>query len=93
MSKPPDARTLGTEPPSSLFVPAQSHSTVARETAAKLDAYARGTTASLQKFYVARERITWEAGLGAGSSGAGSPAVTVAQPPLNDASRDPRLRR
>jgi hypothetical protein len=93
MAKPPDARTLRTEPPSSLFVQAQSHSTVARETAAKLDAYAKGTPASLGKFYAARERIAREAGLGAGSSGAGSPAVTVAQPPLNDASRDPRLRR
>jgi len=91
MSKPPDARTLRVEPPSSLFVPAQSHSTVARETAAKLDAYARGTPASLQKFYVARERIAREVGVGAGCSGAGSPAV--AQAPLNDASRDPRLRR
>jgi len=66
MSKPPDARTLRTEPPSSLFVPAQSHSSVAKETAAKLDGYAKGTPASLQKFYAARERIAREAGQGAG---------------------------
>ncbi len=64
---------------------------MARETAAKLDAYAKGTPASLGKFYAARERIAREAGVEAGGNGAGSPAVT--QAPVTDASRDPRLRR
>ena len=102
MPKPADARTstLRTEPNSSLFVAQQSQSMLARETAATLDAYAKGTPASLEKFYAARERIAREAGQGAGGSGAGSPAVAdqgaaggVAQAPRYDASRDPRLRR
>lgn len=71
LPKPPDARTLRPEPSSSsssLFVSMQSQCSLARETAAKLDAYAKGTPASLGKFYAVRERVAREEmGLGWGS--------------------------
>ena len=74
-----------------LFVEQQSHVALARETAAKLDAYAKGTPAALEKFRAVRERIlkeeqggaTSEAGtvVGAGTSEAGSSSAQAATKP------------
>ena len=55
--KPPDARLALKQPGNSLFVEQQSHAALVKETAAKLQAYAKGTPAALEKFYKARERI------------------------------------
>lgn len=44
----------------SLFVEQESHAALAKETAAKLEAYAKGTPAALEKFYKVRERIRRE---------------------------------
>ena len=97
MPKPQDARTLlKPDAASSLFVPSQSHASVVRETAAKLDAYTKGTPAGLQKFYAAREMIAREDGRGGGSSSAGSPGVGGQGGGAGgggEVVRDPRLRR
>ena len=58
--KPPDARLALKKSGNSLFVDQQSHATLAKETAAKLEAYAKGTPAALDKFYKARDRIKRE---------------------------------
>ena len=58
--KPPDARIALKKSGNSLFVEQQSHAALVKETAAKLQAYAKGTPAALEKFYKARERIKKE---------------------------------
>ena len=95
LPKPADARAHSkSEAGQSLFMTEQSHAMLAKETAAVLDAYNKGTPASLQKFYAAKERIAREDASGPGSGGAGSPATPVVpQGQGYDASRDPRLRR
>lgn len=103
--KPPRARVSTKNAGNGLFVEQQSHVSLARETAAKLDAYAKGTPAALERFRAVRERILKEEqGIGNKEAGtvveAGSSSAQVAtkpQAPLvaatgYDASRDPRRR-
>ena len=58
--KPPDARIALKKRGNPLFVEQQSHATLAKDAAAKLQAYNKGTPAALDKFYEARERIKRE---------------------------------
>ena len=103
--KPPDARLALKQPGNSLFVEQQSHAALVKETAAKLQAYAKGTPAALEKFRKARERIKREEQAAAESfidtrkdpNNVGGPGLQRANtaPVASgyDASRDPRLRR
>ena len=85
----------------------QSHAALARETVGKLEAYARGTPAALERFCRVREMMRREemdaAGSGgggwveAGTGGSGGPVAGNTQVPVvaatgYDASRDPRRR-
>lgn len=89
--KPPDARATLKSSGNSLFVEPQSHAALARETVAKLEAYAKGTPAALERFYKVRERIRREeqgaATIGlstsveAGNPWAGSPSLPIASNP------------
>lgn len=55
--KPPDARLALKKAGDPLFLEQQSHAALVKENTAKLQAYAKGTPAALEKFYKVRERI------------------------------------